>query len=233
MSSLPETYRLTLSRCVVTETVVLWDSRHSMLRASDEDPAVRAKELGASAKRLDALTPALEVVLDEFESRGLRMQKNPISNVAPYSRGIEVYAERPRYVLELSAQPRDLVQLDQLATRFAELLARVRTETDPVSHDRVLGIVAMFEERQRAAPKHLQLARWLELMRGALGDNRELSIVAGELERGTTPRWCQICGASAIQVHDAWTDRDWDATYRDETHLVCLAQPHVVTLESS
>ena len=215
-----ESVSLALSRCTLSHVVVTWSGGRNGLRPTNEDPECCAREEARVTAHLRALTPAFEVVLDELESRVASLQRAPIAGVAEiviggpvlgFARGQSAFSLRASCV----DRARGLIAMRQLTERFAALL----TPTPRPTKEDFLDAFERFTKRQRTEPRHLQLARWLEL--------------APRVSSQSPRRPCAVCGATAVEVEDTWVDNDWHASHRDSLDTICLEAPHVVTLSES
>jgi hypothetical protein len=211
-----------LSRCTLLRTVATWSGGKGALAPWREDPVFVAREEAELRKRLKALTPQLEVLLDAYESRGLKMQRASSAAQPPLHFGNGGFTKRDTTAIEFHGSP-EFVQLGrELAAEVDALLRPAPPSAQQISDDQILEAITRLEEQRRREPTHLHLARWLELASAALGDDREVV-----LKRDVAT--CAVCGEAAIGIAEYWTGRDWDATPHEAHHTLCLSAPHVVT----
>ncbi|MFT3709014.1 MAG: hypothetical protein QM817_15310 [Archangium sp.] len=225
-----ESITLSLSRCTLTVDVPGWSSGSGSLFASQEAPEFSERDEKALRARLKKLTPALEVLLDEFEARGLKLQREPIPGVASVNLDNGSFTRRATLRVEYSCRPRELGPLAyEFFARLQHELLGGAQGTQRADDALLLGAIERFEAQAKREPAHLRLRRWLELVNQALGGRPYVRIKRAK-DGGYESRSCAVCGGAALEIDEGWTGRDWDATQHDALHSVCLAEPHVVTL---
>lgn len=193
---------LELTRCTLMHAASKWASSHTQTVFG-----ARAEPARALARRMTAQTPALEVLLDEFETRGLRLARE----------AEPVRLQHGALSLALRGPARDEPLFVELFTRMRALLEPIPPCIENIDEDAFLGAVERMHQLGLASPDDADVSRWLSVADAATSGR------GIQLEDDLCP-----CGAPAAITVDVTSrfvqnEESWEFTY---THL-CLAEPHL------
>jgi hypothetical protein len=204
-----------LSRCRLTFTASFW-ARSLVITVFEQ----RADALIAFEQRVSQARGTLEVVLDEFETRGLVMQREPIAGRAPI-----VLRDGPMQ-LEFSTPSDTWPLANELFGRLQRTLGPLPDPIRGIDQPVVLAAIGRIHAQAAAEPKDRAIGNWLDLVDAALGGERSVDHGLRMWNDALRPATCS-CGAPAAEVGVWWTDDSWHAAQHEIVYTLCLAGPHV------
>ncbi|MFT3709015.1 MAG: hypothetical protein QM817_15315 [Archangium sp.] len=203
-----------LSRCSLTFTASFW-SRRFVINVFER----RAEALVAFEARLKD-TSALEVVLDEFETRGLVMQRAPIAGRTPI-----VLRDGPLQ-LEFSTPGDGGPPAPELLARLQNAIAPLPDPIRGIEQPDVVTAIGRIETLSLTDPQNRAFWNWLDLADAALGGKRSVPHELRTWNDALSVTTCS-CGAPAAEVEAYWTDDSWHAAQHEIVYALCLDGPHV------